>query len=81
MKDSFKFFRIAGTLLLSLAFAAIAATPEQEKAFTDKYQSGIRRQGRGYAGVLPLHAGLRPGSRRVLQNDAVGGSRRENLHD
>lgn len=41
MKDSFKLFRISSTLVLSLAFAAIAATPEQEKAFTDKYKAAF----------------------------------------
>ena len=41
MKDSFKLFRISSTLVLSLAFAAIATTPEQEKAFTDKYKTAF----------------------------------------
>ena len=41
MKDSLKLCRIAGLLLLSLSFAAIAATPEQEKAFTDKYKAAF----------------------------------------
>ena len=41
MKDSFKLFRISSTLVLSFAFAAIATTPEQEKASTDKYKAAF----------------------------------------
>jgi len=41
MKDSLKLFTIAGAFTLPLAFAAIAATPEQEKAFTDKYKAAF----------------------------------------
>ena len=38
MQTSTKVFIGAGTLLLTIAFAIVAATPEQEKAFTDKYK-------------------------------------------
>jgi hypothetical protein len=41
MKNMTKLFTIAGALTLSLAFAAIAATPEQEKAFADKYKAAF----------------------------------------
>jgi hypothetical protein len=41
MKDSLKLFTITGAFTLLLAFAAIAATPEQEKAFTDKYKAAF----------------------------------------
>ena len=35
MKSSTKIFTVAGALLLTLAFGVVAATPEQEKAFTE----------------------------------------------
>jgi hypothetical protein len=41
MKTSVKTFTIAGALLLAVAFATVAATPEQEKAFTDKYKAAM----------------------------------------
>src|SRR5256714_2769496 len=41
MQPSTKFFIGAGTLLLTLAFGIVAATPEQEKAFTDKYKAAM----------------------------------------
>jgi hypothetical protein len=41
MKTSTKLFRIAGALLLTLAFTIVAATPQQEKAFTDKYKAAF----------------------------------------
>jgi hypothetical protein len=41
MKTSTKIFTVAGTLVLTLAFGVVAATPEQEKAFTDKYKAAM----------------------------------------
>jgi hypothetical protein len=41
MQISTKVFIGAGTLLLTIAFAMMAATPEQEKAFTDKYKTAM----------------------------------------
>lgn len=41
MQTSTKFFTGAGTFLLTIAFAVVAATPEQEKAFTDKYKAAM----------------------------------------
>ena len=41
MKTSTKIFAVAGTLLLTLAFGIVAATPAQEKAFTDKYKAAM----------------------------------------
>jgi hypothetical protein len=41
MKTSTKLFTIAGALLLTLAFTIVAATPQQEKAFTDKYKAAF----------------------------------------
>src|SRR5436189_6370157 len=38
MKNSMKVFTLAGALLLVLALKTVASTPEQEKAFTDKYK-------------------------------------------
>ncbi len=40
MKTSTKIFAVAGALVLTLAFN-IAATPEQEKAFIDKYKAAM----------------------------------------
>jgi hypothetical protein len=41
MKTSTKIFTAAGTLLLSVALGVVAGTPEQEKAFTDKYKTAM----------------------------------------
>jgi len=41
MKTSTKLFTIAGALLLTLALTIVAATPQQEKAFTDKYKAAF----------------------------------------
>jgi hypothetical protein len=41
MKTSTKIFAVAGALLVTLAFTTVAATPAQEKAFTDKYKAAI----------------------------------------
>jgi len=41
MKTSTKIFTVAGALVLALAFGIVAATPAQEKAFTDKYKAAM----------------------------------------
>ena len=41
MKTSTKIFTVAGALVLTLAFGIVAATPDQEKAFTDKYKAAM----------------------------------------
>ena len=41
MKSSTKIFTVAGALVLALAFGMVAASPEQEKAFTDKYKAAL----------------------------------------
>jgi hypothetical protein len=41
MKTSTKIFTVAGALLLTFAFGLVAASPEQEKAFTDKYKAAL----------------------------------------
>ena len=41
MKTPTKIFTVAGALVLTLAFGIVAATPEQEKAFTDKYKAAM----------------------------------------
>jgi hypothetical protein len=41
MKTSTKIFTVAGTLVLALALGVVAATPAQEKAFTDKYKAAM----------------------------------------
>ena len=41
MKTSTKIFTVAGALVLTLAFRVVAASPEQEKAFTDKYKTAL----------------------------------------
>jgi hypothetical protein len=41
MQTSTKVFVGTGTLLLTIAFGIVAATPEQEKAFTDKYKAAM----------------------------------------
>ena len=41
MKTSAKIFTVAGALLLSVALGIVAGTPEQEKAFTDKYKAAM----------------------------------------
>src|SRR5262245_53989818 len=41
MKTSTKIFAVAGALLVALTFTIVAATPAQEKAFTDKYKAAL----------------------------------------
>ncbi len=41
MTTSTKVFAVAGALLFTLALGSWAATPEQEKAFTDKYKTAF----------------------------------------
>src|SRR5882762_9929741 len=41
MKTSTKIFTVAGALLFSVALGIVAGTPEQEKAFTDKYKTAM----------------------------------------
>ena len=41
MKNSLRLLTLSGALLVTLAFASLAATPAQEKAFTDKYKAAV----------------------------------------
>jgi hypothetical protein len=41
MKNSMKLLTLSGALLVMLAFTTVAATPAQEKAFTDKYKAAM----------------------------------------
>ncbi len=41
MNTSTKIFTVAGVLLFSVALGIVAGTPEQEKAFTDKYKAAM----------------------------------------
>ena len=41
MKTSTKTFAIAGALLFSVTLGVVAGTPEQEKAFVDKYKAAM----------------------------------------
>src|SRR5262245_53148120 len=41
MKNSLRLLMLSGALLVALAFASLAATPAQEKAFTDKYKTAM----------------------------------------
>jgi hypothetical protein len=41
MKTSRKTFTVAGALLFSVALSIVAGTPEQEKAFIDKYKAAM----------------------------------------
>lgn len=41
MKNSMRLLTLSGALLVMLAFTIVAATPAQEKAFTDKYKAAM----------------------------------------
>ena len=41
MKNPMKLISLAGALVLTFAFGIVAATPAQEKAFTDKYKAAL----------------------------------------
>ena len=41
MNTSTKIFTVAGVLLFSVTLGIVAGTPEQEKAFTDKYKAAM----------------------------------------
>ena len=42
MKPSTKIFAVACALLFSVTLGIVAGTPEQEKAFTDKYKTALK---------------------------------------
>jgi hypothetical protein len=44
MTTSIKVFTIVGALLLTFAMGIVAGTPEQEKAFTDKYKAAMEKK-------------------------------------
>jgi hypothetical protein len=41
MKNALKLFPLSSALLVALTFTTVAATPAQEKAFTDKYKTAL----------------------------------------
>jgi hypothetical protein len=41
MKNSLKLLTLSSALLVALTFTIVAATPAQEKAFTDKYKAAL----------------------------------------
>ena len=41
MKNSMKLLTLSGVFLVTFAFTIVAATPAQEKAFTDKYKAAL----------------------------------------
>ena len=41
MKTSTKIFTVTGALLVTIALGIVAGTPEQEKAFTNKYKAAM----------------------------------------
>jgi len=81
MKTSTKIFMVAGALLFSVVLGIVAGTPEQEKAFTDKYKAAMEGKDTATLEAFLYTQGSDPCSPRVLQNDAVGGSGRENFND
>jgi hypothetical protein len=44
MTTSIRVFTIVGALLLTFAMGIVAGTPEQEKAFTDKYKAAMEKK-------------------------------------
>jgi hypothetical protein len=46
MTTSTKIFTVTGALLLTLALGIVNGTPEQEKAFTDKYKAAMEGKDR-----------------------------------
>ena len=81
MKSSTKIFTVAGALVLTLAFGLVAASPEQEKAFTDKYKAALEGKDTATLESFLYTQGSDPAGPRILQNDAVRKRRRENFKD
>ena len=61
MKTSTKIFTVAGALVLTLTFAIVAATPEQEKAFTDKYKAAMEGKDTATLSLSFTHKAPTPG--------------------
>jgi hypothetical protein len=80
MTTFIKISSLVFALLVTISLTIAAGTPEQEKAFVDKYKTAM--EGKDTATLQSfLYTQGSDGGRRVLQDDAVGGSRRENFHD
>ena len=80
MKTSTQIFTVAGALPFSVAPGIVVGTPEQEKGFSDKHKAAM--EGKDTATLeASFTQRLRPRGPRVLLNDAVGGSRREDFND
>jgi hypothetical protein len=75
MKTSTKIFALAGALLVTLAFTIAAATPAQEKAFTDKYKTAMEGKDTATLESFLYTQGSDPGALefyKMMQSGAAG---------
>jgi hypothetical protein len=75
MKTSTKIFAAAGALVLTLAFGIVAASPEQEKAFTDKYKAALEGKDTATLESFLYTQGSDPGALefyKMMQSGAAG---------
>ena len=81
MKTSTKIFAVAGALLLTLAFGIVAATPAQEKAFTDKYKAAMEGKDTATLASFLYTQRSDPEALEFYRMMQSGGSRRKNFND
>jgi hypothetical protein len=76
METSTKILALGGALLLSVIMAVVAATPEQEKAFTDKYKTAFEAKDTATLESFLYTQGADPeivGFYKMMQSGEAGG--------
>jgi hypothetical protein len=76
METSTKILALGGALLLSVITAVVAATPEQEKAFTDKYKTAFEAKDTATLESFLYTQGADPeivGFYKMMQSGEAGG--------
>lgn len=77
MKTSMKFLAVGGALLFSVIMVLVAATPEQEKAFTDKYKKAFEGKDTATLEAFLYTQGADPeivGFYKMMQSGDAGGT-------
>jgi hypothetical protein len=74
MKTSTKIFTVAGALLFAVALGIVAGTPEQEKAFTDKYKTAMEGKDTATLEAFLYTQGSDPGALEFYKMMQSGGA-------
>jgi hypothetical protein len=76
MKNPMRLLTLSGALLVMLAFTIVAATPAQEKAFTDKYKAAMEGKDTATLEALLYTQGSDPAALefyKMMQSGGAGG--------